>query len=248
MVKKRRRQRKKIRNRPPLPRAQSADRRAGQARQSRQGTVVFPRHLRLRAVAPRSAPTARRAEATGDGRPLPVHLKTQIRRELDRLELLLDQTVKEAGDRARRAARRATARRASAGGEDVARIQGHRRWRWPPSFGWRRYFATLTIAASTRLTLGWRPRPGKAAQSDPRAGCFQGRESAIANQPNPACLALAAPSAAIGADSVVQRTGQRQRWSFQEVDHRRARARAAGGVMEICHRRHRHRRAVMKDA
>jgi transposase len=28
---------------------------------------------------------------TGDGRPLPVHLKTQIRRELDRLELLLEQ-------------------------------------------------------------------------------------------------------------------------------------------------------------
>src|SRR5580692_7306474 len=32
---------------------------------------------------------------TGDGRPLPVHLKTQIRAELDRLELLLDQ-IKEA--------------------------------------------------------------------------------------------------------------------------------------------------------
>jgi len=32
---------------------------------------------------------------TGDGRPLPVHLKTQIRRELDRLELLLYQ-IKEA--------------------------------------------------------------------------------------------------------------------------------------------------------
>ena len=29
--------------------------------------------------------------ATGDGRPLPTHLKIQIRRELDRLELLLDQ-------------------------------------------------------------------------------------------------------------------------------------------------------------
>src|SRR3954451_8691787 len=28
---------------------------------------------------------------TGDGRPLPLHLKTQIRRELDRLELLLEQ-------------------------------------------------------------------------------------------------------------------------------------------------------------
>ena len=32
---------------------------------------------------------------TGDGRPLPVHLTTQIGRELDRLELLLDQ-IKEA--------------------------------------------------------------------------------------------------------------------------------------------------------
>jgi transposase len=28
---------------------------------------------------------------TGDGRPLPDHLKTQVRRELDRLELLLEQ-------------------------------------------------------------------------------------------------------------------------------------------------------------
>ena len=28
---------------------------------------------------------------TGDGRSLPTHLKTQISRELDRLELLLDQ-------------------------------------------------------------------------------------------------------------------------------------------------------------
>ena len=36
---------------------------------------------------------------------------------------------------------------------------------------------------------------------------------------------------------------RRQRWSFQEVDHRRARAQAAGGVMEICHRRRRHRRS-----
>jgi transposase len=31
------------------------------------------------------------ALTTGDGRPLPLHLKTQIRRELDRLELLLEQ-------------------------------------------------------------------------------------------------------------------------------------------------------------
>jgi transposase len=31
------------------------------------------------------------ALTTGDGRPLPLHLKTQIRRELDRLELRLEQ-------------------------------------------------------------------------------------------------------------------------------------------------------------
>ena len=47
---------------PALSRAQGADRRAGQARQSRQGAVVFPRRLRLRAAAPRSTPTARRAD------------------------------------------------------------------------------------------------------------------------------------------------------------------------------------------
>ena len=63
---------------------------------------------------------------TGDGRPLPVHLKTQIRRELDRLELLLDQ-IKEA--EAERDALLAAPQPAAPapGREDVARIQGHRR-------------------------------------------------------------------------------------------------------------------------
>jgi transposase len=98
---------------------------------------------------------------TGDGRPLPVHLKTQIRRKLDRLELLLDQ-IKEAERDALLAAPQPAAP-APAGrmllefkgiGADLAAVL------WL-----RRYFATLTIAASSRLTLGWRPRPGNAAQS-----------------------------------------------------------------------------------
>ena len=38
-----------------------------------------------------TAATGSKALTTGDGRPLPPHLKTQIRRELDRLELLLEQ-------------------------------------------------------------------------------------------------------------------------------------------------------------
>src|SRR4029077_4131889 len=59
---------------------------------------------------------------TGDGRLLPDHLKAQVCRELDRLELLLEQIkAVEAGC----AACRTTSRSAGAGG-DVARYQGHR--------------------------------------------------------------------------------------------------------------------------
>ena len=178
---------------------------------------------------------------TGDGRPLPVHLKTQIRRELDRLELLLDQIKEAEAERDALLAAPQPAAPAPAGrmllefkgiGAELAAVL------WLEALF--RHFDNRRQLASY-AGLGAHALAKRLSRS--RAGCFQGRESAIANQPNPACLALAAPSAAIGADSVVQRTGQRQRWSFQEVDHRRARAQAAGGVMEICHRRRRHRRS-----
>ena len=60
------------------------------ARQPDQRIAVLSRRLRLRAAAPQSTPTARRVE---DGRwaSVPPHLKRQINRELDRLELLLGQ-------------------------------------------------------------------------------------------------------------------------------------------------------------
>src|SRR5580692_4711699 len=100
---------------------------------------------------------------TGDGRPLPVHLKTQIRRELDRLELLLDQIKEAEAERDALLAAHCPPRQRRPGGCcSNSRASAPS---WPPSSGWRRYFATLTIAASSRLTLGWRPRPGKAAQS-----------------------------------------------------------------------------------
>ena len=47
-------------------------------------------------------------------------------------------------------------------------------------------------------------------------------------------LAMAAQSAAIGADSVVQGAGQPQWRPSQEDDHRGAGAQAAGGAVEIC--------------
>ena len=61
---------------------------------------------------------------TGDGRLLPDHLKAQVRRELDRLELLLEQ-IKAVEAERERADCRATRGGASTGG-NVAQHQGHR--------------------------------------------------------------------------------------------------------------------------
>jgi hypothetical protein len=52
---------------------------------------------------------------------------------------------------------------------------------------------------------------------------------------------MAAQSAAIGAGSVVQGAGQSQWRPSQEDDHRGAGAQAAGGAVEICDCRRRHR-------
>lgn len=52
---------------------------------------------------------------TGDGRPLPTHLKTQISRELDRLELLLDHIKQAEAERDALLAAQQTAARAPAG-------------------------------------------------------------------------------------------------------------------------------------
>src|SRR5207342_614671 len=52
---------------------------------------------------------------------------------------------------------------------------------------------------------------------------------------------MAAQSAAVGAGSVVQGAGQPQWRPSQEDDHRGAGAQAAGGAVEICDCRRRHR-------
>ena len=100
---------------------------------------------------------------TGDGRPLPTHLKTQISRELDRLELLLEQIKAAEAERdallaAQQAASPAPPGRMLLDFKGIGRNS-------PPSSGWRGSSATSTIAASLRLTPGWRRRPGKADRS-----------------------------------------------------------------------------------
>ena len=72
---------------------------------------------------------------TGDGRPLPVHLKTQIRRELDRLELLLDQIKEAEAERdALLAAPQPTA--PAPAGRMLLEFKASAP-SWPPSSGWK---------------------------------------------------------------------------------------------------------------
>ena len=175
---------------------------------------------------------------TGDGRTLPTHLKIQISRELDRLELLLDQIKLAEAERDALLAEGQAAAPESAG-EDVARIQGHRRGvRRHPVVGGA--VPPLRQSSPARL-LRWAGADALAKRiRRSRAGRFQSRESTIASHPHRARLAMATPSAAIGAGSVVQRTGQTQRRPHEEDDYRGAGAQAAGGAVEICHRWRRH--------
>ena len=102
---------------------------------------------------------------TGDGRALPAHLKTQISRELDRLELLLDHIKAVEGERdALLAEQQATAPPTVAAGKILLDFRGMGRSS-PLSSGWRRSFATSIIAANLQLTPAWRRRHGKADRS-----------------------------------------------------------------------------------
>jgi transposase len=100
---------------------------------------------------------------TGDGRPLPRHFKTQICGELDRIELLLKQIKAAEAERdALRAelqasafapARRMLLDLKGIGPEFAANL-------WLEAF-----FRRFNSRPSSRLTLGWRQRLGKADRS-----------------------------------------------------------------------------------
>lgn len=70
--------------------AQGSDRRARQTCQSHQGSALRSGHQWYEPLRKNRRKQLDELH-TGDGRPLPTHLKTQISRELDRLELLLEQ-------------------------------------------------------------------------------------------------------------------------------------------------------------
>src|SRR5271170_4754879 len=75
-----------------------------------------------------------------------------------------------------------------------------------------------------------------------RARRIQSRESAAADDDDPACLALAETSAAFGTGAMVQGTRQTQRRAPAQNDDRGACAQIVSRVVEICECRRRHRR------
>jgi len=136
---------------------------------------------------------------TGDGRPLPKHLKTQISRELDRLELLLEQIKAVETERdALLAAQKVALPGPAAMLLDFNGIG--------PEFtafsGPKDCSGTSTIGAKLLPMQGWRRRLGKVDPSI-TSRSFESRQSSIADNTHSTRLAMAAPSAAIRAGFVV---------------------------------------------
>ena len=177
---------------------------------------------------------------TGDGRPLPTHLKTQISRELDRLELLLDQIKAAEAERDALLAALQAAAPAPAG-RMLLELKGIGPESLPVLWleALFRHFDNRRQLASY---AGLAPTPWQSGSVDREQGVSKAGQFAIANEAHPTRLAMATPSTAIGARPVVQRTGQPQWRPPVEDDHRGAGAQTAGGAVEICHYRRRHRR------
>jgi transposase len=105
---------------------------------------------------------------TGDGRPLPQHLKAQVDRELDRLELLLKQIKTVEGERDALLAAAITAMPAPAAMLlDIKALDRSS----PPYFGRRGSSDTSTTDARSPLMRAWRRHPGRAERSIGSRGC-----------------------------------------------------------------------------
>src|SRR5665647_2862650 len=70
----------------------------------------------------------------------------------------------------------------------------------------------------------------------------EGGQSAIANDDDPACLVVAAPSATLGTRPLVPRARRAQWWPPTQDDDCGACPQIAGRAVEICERRRRDRR------
>ena len=143
---------------------------------------------------------------TGDGRPLPAHLKAQILRELDRLEVLLAQLT--AVDAERNALFDPAPDEVPSPAAMLARLKGI-----GPDFatilwseGLYRHFDNRRQVAAY---AGLAPTPWKSGVHRSRAGRVQGGQPAATHRDGRAGLDVAAAPADLSAQSVVPRSATR---------------------------------------
>ena len=149
---------------------------------------------------------------TGDGRPLPECLKAQISRELDRLELVIEQVKAVEAERDALLAQV----QASPGVPAPAALLLALKGIGPEAAAtlWSEAFRSSATESRLPPMPDWPPRRGKAdGPSGP--GRLQGRQSPAANDHDPDCLAVAAASAEVSAGvwfrERIKRTGGRAR-------------------------------------
>lgn len=158
---------------------------------------------------------------TGDGRPLSKHLRAEICRELDRLELLLAQINAVEAERDALIVRETseTPKEATA----LLSIKGI-----GPEFATilytERLFPTLRQPPPNRVVRRPCALPLAKRQRQPRTGCIQGGKSAFASHHGRTCLAMVATSTEIDADVMVQGSYRSERRPLEDADDRGARA------------------------
>ena len=176
---------------------------------------------------------------TGDGRPLPEHLKALARRELDVIELLNAQ-IEEV--KAGRDALLGRARHGIAAGTrgDAARAQGRRaRLRRSALVG--RVVPALRQSSASRRLRGLGADAVAERAGRPRAGRVEGRQSAAARGHRRDGVAVAQAPAGLGARTLVPRSGPPRRRAHEEGRGRGARQEAPGRALEVRDRRRGHR-------
>ncbi len=177
---------------------------------------------------------------TGDRRPLPAHLKAQICRELDRLEMILTQlkTIEEerdallgpVSDKALTTPASMLLQLKGIGTEFAAVL-------WCEGL-FRHFDNRRQLAAYAGLA----PTPWQSGSLAHEQGVSKAGNPRAANHDGPARLAMAAPPAGLGAKPLVPRPGQAQWRAPEEDNHRCARAQAAHRPLEICIPWRHHRR------
>src|SRR5713101_1519125 len=174
----------------------------------------------------------------GDSQPLPVHLKAQIIRELDRLRGPAGAVEDRRGGTERLA--QAGDWRGGLAGSHAGAVEGHR-----PRDRRRPLDRGPVPPVRQPKARGRLRRSGADAMEErldrSRAGCVQGRQPAAADNNGRAGLAMAAEPADLGAQPVVPRAGPAPWRTDAQDDHRRPGAQAPHRPVAVHDRRRRHR-------